>query len=535
MIGKPLQPRRLRDLPVKGADKLVPVFEAAMKQVKLKQRGYIAPLVCLKAVRAAAELPYVQGLVRENELFTELMASSQSSALRYAFFAERAAQQWKMTSGASAANTKPLPVQTIGVIGAGTMGSGIAVTLLRAGFPVILVEQDQKFLDGGVKMIGGIFQDSVGRKLMTEDVARQCMQRLRPAVDLQQMADVDVVIEAVFENVALKKDLFSKLDKICKPAAILCSNTSTIDIDIIASATKRPKQVVGTHFFAPAHIMKLLENVYGSHTSPQTVATVMDLGKRIGKVSVLVKTCHGFVANRMHNKWLTESQLMLEEGPLPQDVDRVMEDFGMPIGPLKVTDLSGIDIGWRIRQELAKMKGVELTPQTRFFLGERYSSLADKLHNFGRLGRKTGKGWYRYEKPGGRKAMVDEEVTAIIRAHCKELGLERRNISTQEILERCLYSAINEGFRILEEGVAEKPEDIDVIWWYGFSFPRYMGGPMFYANQVGLKNVYNRICYFHQNFPYSAHWVPSDLLRKLASSEKPVPISQWTTSLSSNL
>nr|KAG5689388.1 hypothetical protein BaRGS_017672 [Batillaria attramentaria] len=344
------------------------------------------------------------------------------------------------------------------------MGSGIAVTLLRAGIPVILVEQNQKFLDKGVQMITGIFADSVRRKLMTEDAVRQCLQRLRPSVELQQLADVDLVIEAVFEDVKLKQDIFGKLEGICKPSAVLCTNTSTIDIDIIASVCKRPQQVVGTHFFAPAHIMKLLENVYGSKTSPQTVATVMDLGKRIGKVSVLVKSCHGFVANRMNGKWATEAQLMLEEGALPQTVDQVLEDFGMVMGPLKVTDLSGIDVGWRIRHELAKMKGVELTPQTRFFMGERYTALPDKMYELGRLGRKTGKGWYRYEKPGGRMAMVDDEVTDIIRSHCKDLGLEQRKISSQEILERCLYSAINEGFRILEEGVAEKPQDIDVIF-----------------------------------------------------------------------
>ncbi|KAK7109400.1 peroxisomal bifunctional enzyme-like [Littorina saxatilis] len=535
VMGKPVQPCRLSDQPVKGADRLVQVFDAAMRQVKQRQRGFMAPVVCLKAVRSAAELPYNEGLLRENTLFTELMSSSQCAALRYAFFAERAAQRWQLPSGASAANTKPVPVKSTGVIGAGTMGQGIAICLLRVDYPVILVEQNQKLLDKGVEMIQLAFKDAVRRKLMTEDAMRHCMSNISPTVDMQQLANVDLVIEAVYENVALKQDIFRKLDVICKPSAVLCTNTSTISIDIIASATKRPGSVVGTHFFAPAHIMRLLENVYSKDTSAQAVATVMDLGKKIGKVSVLVKTCHGFVANRMFHHQGQEAALMLEEGALPEHIDKVMEDFGMSIGPMKVSDLSGVDIGWRIRHEVAKMEGVELTSQTRFFRGERYCTLPDKLYELGRLGRKTGKGWYRYEKPGGRVAMVDDEVTNLIKKHSAEMGIERRGISTQEIQERILYPAINEGFRILEEGVAAKPEDIDVIWWYGFSFPRYMGGPMFHASQVGLSKVYERICYYHQNFPYSSHWVPSDLLRKLASAPSPVPISQWMSYSQSKL
>ncbi|XP_076436045.1 peroxisomal bifunctional enzyme-like [Babylonia areolata] len=535
VLGKPLDPRRLSHQPVKGADKLMPAFDAAMKQIKQKQKGMISPVACLKAVRSAADLPYNKGLERERSLLTELMTGSQSAALRYAFFAERAAQKWQLPCGANSTNTKGLAVKTTGVIGAGTMGTGIAICLLRAGLPVILVEQNQKFLDKGVSTVKMMFMDAVRRKLMTEDAARRYVKNLTPAVDMQQLAGVDLVIEAVYENLALKQEIFKKLDQICKPSAILCSNTSTIDIDLIASATKRPGQVIGTHFFAPAHIMRLLENVYGKDTSPQTAATVMELGRKIGKVSVLVKTCHGFVANRMYNHWSTEAVLLLEEGALPQDVDRVLEDFGMPLGPLKVSDLSGLDVGWRIRRVVAKLEGVEITPQTRFFRGERYCPLADKLYDLGRLGRKTGAGWYRYDKPGGRVAMADEDVEAVIKKHSADMGIERQVIPSQEILERCVYSAINEGFRILEMGVAARPEDIDVIWLYGFSFPRFMGGPMFYASQVGLAAVYERICYYHKNFPYSSYWVPSDLLRKLASSPKPVPIGQWMSFSASKL
>ncbi|KAL8584021.1 hypothetical protein ACOMHN_048628 [Nucella lapillus] len=535
VVGKPLDLRRLSLLPVKGADNLVPAIDAAMKKVKQKQRGMIAPVACLKAVCCAAQLPYKLGLEKESSLMSELMTSSQSAALRYAFFAERAARKWQMPGGGSWLNAEGQGVKSTAVIGAGTMGTGIAVCLLRAGLPVILVEQNQKFLDRGVGVIEMILMGAVRRKLITEETAQRCVKRLTPAVDMQQLSGVDLVIEAVYESLALKQEIFKKLDQICKPSTILCTNASTINIDSIAWVTKRPGQVVGTHFFAPPHVKPLLETVYGTDTSPQTVATVMALGHRIGKVCVLVKTCHGFVANRMCGHWLTEASLLVEEGALPQDVDRVLEDFGMPMGPLKVTDLSGLDVRWRIHREVAKMKGVEITPQTRFFSGERYCSLPDKLYNAGRLGRKTGAGWYRYDKPGGGRTMVDDDVEDIVKKHCADLGIQRRSISTQEVLERCVYSAVNEGFRILEEGVAVKPEDIDTIWIHGFSFPRYMGGPMFYANQVGLAEVYDRICYYHRNFSYSSYWVPSDLLRKLASSSKPVPMNQWTSFRNSKL
>jgi 3-hydroxyacyl-CoA dehydrogenase len=460
-------------------------------------------------------------------LFRELMSNAQSAALRYSFFADRSAPRWKLPGGASIANTKPGVVKSVAVIGAGTMGSGIAVCLIRAGFPVLLVEQNDKLLQSSLVNIGKILQDSVKLNRLTVDQRTECLRILRGITSIDTLTDVDLVIEAVYENLKLKQELFAKLDKICKPSALLCSNTSTLDIDKIASATNRPDKVAGMHFFAPAYIMKLLENVYGAQTSPSTVATIMDVGKKIGKVTVLAKTCDGFVANRMNRMLGNEATFLLEEGALPQDVDRVLEDFGMAMGVFRVSDLSGTDIGWLIRQERAKEMNIELTYQTRYLNGERYSSLPDRLYEHGRYGQKTGKGWYRYEKPFARTAYPDPDINDIIINHCNSLGIKRQVIPPQDIIERCLFAAINEGFRVLEEGVAEKPENIDVIWQYGLGFPRFRGGPMFYASQVGLKKVYERVCHYHEAFPYSSYWVPSDLLRKLAQHNTEVPIDQW--------
>ncbi|XP_005101104.1 peroxisomal bifunctional enzyme [Aplysia californica] len=525
---KPLDGRRLKYVKPKGAESVDAIYEGALAEVKKRFKGFNAPVNCLMSVKGAVKLPYEESCALERQLFTELMSGGQSRAQRYAFFAERAATKWRLPCGASAANTKPSEITSTGVIGAGTMGSGIAICLIRVGIPVVMVERDEKMLQKGMRTISDILGESVRRKRMTSERRTECLRLLKGAASLEGLKDVDVVIEAVFENLALKKEIFAKLDKICKPSAILCSNTSTLDIDQIASATSRPDKVMGAHFFSPAYIMRLLENIYGAKTSPQTVATIMQLGKTIGKIPVLVKTCHGFVGNRMNQKFSSEAFFMLEEGALPQDIDQVLEDFGMPMGPFKVGDLAGLDIGWNIRQEVAKKLGVSLTLETKYLNAERYSSLADRLYEMGRHGRKTGKGWYRYEKPMAVKAYPDADVTEMINSHAKAIGLTRRTVSAQEIIERSTYAAINEGFKILEQGVAEKPEDIDVIWLYGFGFPRYRGGPMFYASQVGLSRVYERICHYHKTLPYSSYWVPSDLLRRLASYTTQLPMDQWT-------
>ncbi|KAK6165801.1 hypothetical protein SNE40_022645 [Patella caerulea] len=525
--------RRLRNVPAKGAENADRIFEVALNKVKQKQNGFIAPINCLKAVKAAL-LPYEEGAKIERELFMELLTSGQAKAQQYVFFAERAATRWYVSNEKNQKKCSAVPVKTTGVIGAGTMGSGIVVTLLRAGLPVILVEQDSQNLERGVNMIKGILQGSVNLKRMTSQQMNKCLQQLTPAQSLDSLHNVDLVIEAVFENLKLKEEIFGKLDEICKQQTILCSNTSTLDIDKIARATKRPDKVIGTHFFAPAFVMPLLENVYGTKTSGETIATVMNLGKTIRKIPVLVKTCHGFVANRMLARYQTEASFLLEEGCLPHEYDQVMEEFGFPMGAFKVGDLSGLDIGYRIRQELAKANGYTVTTDTRYIQGERFSSLADKLYELGRLGRKTGKGWYKYDRPGAKEAFVDPDVTDIILKHCKDAGIIRRKISTQEIVERSMYSSINEGFRCLEDGVASKPEDIDVIWLHGFGFPRYRGGPMYYASTIGLAEVYDRICYYHKTFPESSYWVPSDLLRKLATSGRNIPMSDWSTAATVN-
>ncbi|XP_062574450.1 peroxisomal bifunctional enzyme-like [Saccostrea cucullata] len=500
--GRPLKDRCLMFKVVPNADKLEEFTSAAMAQVKKKYKGYEAPVVCIQTVRASAELPYEEGMKLERDLFLQLQGSGQARAQQYAFFAERAVSRWVMPGG-SYKTAKPLPVRSTAVIGAGTMGSGIAVCLLSAGLPVYLLEQNEKV----------------------------CMiLNFKPTLNYSDLKDVDLVIEAVFENLDLKRDVFSKLDKICKPSAILCTNTSTIDINRISTATSRPDKVVGTHFFAPAYHMRLLENIYGTQTSPDTVATVMKLGKTINKVPVLVKSCHGFLANRMNGPFNTESLFLVEEGASPQEIDQVNEDFGMPMGPFKVRDLSGIDISWRINREVAKALGTTITKETKFLGGNRYCGLNDDFFEKGRYGRKTGKGWYLYEKVGGKIPTVDSETEEIINSYRQRRGIIKRKITPQEIFERQFYSCINEGFRILEEGICNTPEEIDISWIYGFSYPKFRGGPMFYASQIGLKRVYDRICHYHETCPYSIHWVPSRLLKKLAEND--VPFSQWANHIS---
>ncbi|XP_069110960.1 peroxisomal bifunctional enzyme-like [Argopecten irradians] len=527
VVGKSTIPRRLRGKSVPDAENVQKYADAAMAQVKRKYKGYEAPVYCVKAVQASAEKPYDLGVANEQTLFKVLGTSGQALAQQYAFFAERLITRWEMPGG-NYQTAKPVPVRSVAVIGAGTMGSGIAVCILSAGLTCYLVEQNEKFLQNGIKTIKSLMEGSVRLGKISVEVGKRATTLLKPTMSYDDLTGVDLVIEAVYENLDLKKEIFAKLDKVCKPSTVLCSNTSSIDIDRIAVATKRPEKCVGVHFFAPAYHMKLLENIYSTQTSPDTAATVMKLGKVIGKVPVLVKSCQGFLANRMNTPYGTESSFLVEEGALPWEVDQVMEDFGMPMGPFKVRDLSGLDISMKITAEIAKTLGVTLTDETRFMGGSRYSHLNTILAKKGRLGGKAGKGWYKYEKAGGKIPTIDDDVVAILDNHRRNLGLEHRTISSQEIIERLMYSCINEGFKILEEGIAKRPEEIDISWLYGFTFPKYLGGPMYYANKVGLDRVYERICYYHEQFPYTKHWVPSLLLRRL--SEQDVPMSQWMAS-----
>ncbi|KAK3589578.1 hypothetical protein CHS0354_043032 [Potamilus streckersoni] len=530
VVGLDLAHRILKNRKIEAVSPKV--FDDEISRVKKKYKGYIAPLFCLKAIQASVQLPYDASMEQELQLFQHLVGSNQAKAQQYAFFAERTSARWQLPTGANSQNASPLPVKTAGVIGAGTMGAGIALCLITSGIPTVLVEQDQKFLEKGIKTMEGDLRGSVALKKMTAEQAKKAMLILKPSVNFEDLHDVDLVIEAVYENLALKKEIFAKLDKICQPQTILCTNTSSLDIDMIAEATKRMDKVVGTHFFAPAYIMKLQENVYGKNTSAETVATVMALGRRIRKVPVLVGTCESFAANRMLHPYVTEALYLVEEGASPYEVDQVLEDFGMPMGMFRVSDLSGLDIGYKVRREAAKRQGIDLTLGTRFVNGERVCLLADVLVEKGRLGIKSGKGWYNYGSPGKKEAIPDPEVLDIIEEHCRKFGIKKQKISSQEILERMQLALINEGFRILEEGIVSKPEDIDVIWIYGFGWPKYMGGPMFYANEMKLKNVYRKICDFHQKYPFSIHWTPSKLLARL--SETDLPISNWTSLINSN-
>ncbi|KAL4222996.1 enoyl-CoA hydratase isomerase [Mactra antiquata] len=514
----------LRMKTVKYSGDLDDISEAAMTKVKSKFKGAIAPIVCVKSVINSAKMPYEKGIDTEKEHFQDLRHSSQSKAMRYAFFAERAITRWQLPSGGNYKTAKPLPVKTSGVIGAGTMGGGIALCLITSGIPCILVEQNQQFLDKGLEIVKAQLMRTVQLGKLSTEQAKKCFTMLKPTTNIEDLKNVDLVIEAVYEDLKLKREIFEKLDRICKSETILCTNTSSLHIDSIATATKRQSKVVGTHFFAPSYIMKLLENIYGTKTSAETVATVMKLGKTIKKVPVLVGSCTGFVANRMLKPYSEESMFMVEEGSSPQAIDQVLLDFGMAMGRFEVRDLSGLDIGFRIKREAARKAGVELSKNSRFFLGQRNCGLIEKLYEAGRMGKKNGKGWYKYESLNG-KPIVDPEVTMLIEEHCRSLGIERRNIGSQEILERMQYAMINEGFKILEEGLCTMAEEIDVIWIYGFSWPKYMGGPMYYASQIGLKKIYEKVCYYHKTFPYSMHWVPSSLLAKLSQID--LPLSEW--------
>lgn len=423
---------------------------------------------CVEAVRNAFELPFEEGMRRERELFLALLASGESRAQRHVFFAEReAAKVPDMPAG-----VRPREIRRAAVVGAGTMGGGIAMSFANAGIPVMLIEVSAEALQRGLDTIGANYRRS--SRFTPQDV-EQRLALISGATGLEAAAEADVVVEAVFEEMDLKKRVFASLDKIAKSDAILATNTSYLDIDEIARTTGRPESVLGTHFFSPANVMRLLEIVRGEKTSHETLATTIQLGKRLGKVPVVVGVCHGFVGNRMLGKRSIEAERLLLEGALPQDVDSVVTEFGFPMGPFAMGDLAGLDVGMRIRRQRG----------TR-------AEIADTLCEIGRYGQKTGAGFYRYEK-GSRAPLADPEVEKIIVDASARLGVARRPIGREEILERMLYPMINEGARILEEGIASRPGDIDVIWIYGYGWPSWRGGPMWYAEHVGRHRVAERL------------------------------------------
>ncbi|XP_030642344.1 peroxisomal bifunctional enzyme [Chanos chanos] len=522
VMDKPLESRRVSQQTVQCPPDLEALLENTMVQVKKRARGAIAPVACVKAVRAAATLPYKQGMERERDMMGTLFNSGQARALQYFFFAQRAVGKWSLPSGACWNNTKPKPVHRAAVIGLGTMGRGITVSLVAAGVSVVAVEVGEKQLQAGKQMVMAILE----RQAQKKGVAAP-LDLLRFSNNLKDIGGVDLVIEAVFEDMALKKQIFKELSSVCKIDTLLCTNTSGLDIDVLASITGRPQQVVGMHFFAPAHMMKLLEVVHGRHSSPEAVATAMSLGKKMGKVSVAVGNCPGFVGNRMLMPYVEQANFLLEEGATPEQVDQALEEFGFAMGVFRMSDLSGLDVGWRVRKE-AGLTGpsVAATESPRKRQGRRYGPIADLICEQGRLGQKTGCGWYLYDRPGGREAKPDPWIRRFLEEYRTKHGLKARAIDKQEILDRCLFSLINEGFRALEDGIAAGPEDVDVIYVFGYSWPRHMGGPMFYAGMVGLARVLERLEHYHQAHPDVPSLQPSTLLRRLVASGSP-PVQQW--------
>jgi 3-hydroxyacyl-CoA dehydrogenase len=479
-----------------------PIFAAARDTARKKQRGMKAPLAAIDAVEAATRLPFDEGCQVERKLFEECLASPQAKALMHVFFAEREAAKIPDIPK----DTPVIPVKTAGVLGAGTMGGGIAMVLANAGIPVLVKEADQAALDRGMANIQRNYASSVKRGRFTQHFVDERLKLIQPTLSLDGFAGVDLVIEAVFEGMALKKEVFAQLDKVCKSGAILASNTSTLNIDEIASATKRPQFVIGTHFFSPANVMRLLEIVRGKETNKEVIATCMQLSKKLGKVGVLVRNCRGFVGNRMFHPYVRESVFLLEEGATVEAVDSALFDFGMAMGPLAVGDLAGLDVGWRIRKEYRHLEKP----------GVRQAFAGDRLCEMGRYGQKTGAGWYKYDE--NRRAIPDPEATALVKKWAAEAGIPQRQIPREEIVDRCLYALVNEGARILEEGYALRAGDIDIIYINGYGFPAYRGGPMWYADSVGLKKVYERILEFHRQ--HGELWEPAPLLKQLAEQGK---------------
>jgi len=465
------------------------------------KKNQTAPLKAIEAI-AAATLPFEEGWKKERQLFEECVHSDQCRALIHAFFAERAAAR---VPGVGK-DTPVQPVGRVGIIGAGTMGGGIAMACVNAGIPVLLKDTDQAALDKGMAAIRKNYEVSVQRGRFTAEAAAERIAKIHTQTDYEGFEAADVVIEAVFENMELKKKVFAELAKATKPEAVLASNTSTLSIDEIASVTPRPQSVIGMHFFSPANVMRLLEIVRGSGTSAATIAAALGVAKKIGKVGVVVGNCEGFVGNRLMFPYMYEAQFMAEEGATPEQVDRALTRFGWAMGIFEVDDMAGLDVAWRIRKEL----GHFTEP------GARRPLVADQLCEMGRYGQKTGKGWYVYGQD--RKPKADAEVLQLIRKVSKEAGIPQREFTDAEIVERALYGLINEGAKVLEEGYALRASDIDVVYVNGYGFPAWRGGPMFYADTVGLPEVYERIRQFEKEL--GQRWKPANLLMKLAEERK---------------
>jgi 3-hydroxyacyl-CoA dehydrogenase len=471
------------------------LFAAFRKKLESKARGQLAPWRIIDAIEAACTRPKEEALTLERQYFIECRDSAQRAALVHVFFAEREARRIPGLPE----EVKPLPIKSAAVVGAGTMGGGIAMNFANAGIPVKVLEVSPEALERGLTIIRKNYGASVSRGSLTPERAERAMGFIQGVSDYAALSQADIVIEAVFEDMKVKQQVFARLDQVAAPRAILASNTSTLDIDALAGSTHRPAQVVGTHFFSPANVMKLLENVRGARSSPESIATVMALGRTLGKIPVLAGNCDGFIGNRMLMYYMSEAEFLLEEGATPEQIDRVVEGFGFAMGPLAMRDLAGNDVGFLIR------KGRTL-PQD-----ERWSPILERLVADGRLGQKAGKGFYRYE---GRTRIADPAVTALIEGVSRDLGIQRRPIPDEEILDRLLHPLVNEGARIVAEGIAIRASDIDVVYVYGYAFPAYRGGPMFWAEQSGLARVVATMRRLGET--HGARWRPAPLLEELA-------------------
>jgi 3-hydroxyacyl-CoA dehydrogenase len=479
------------------------MFDAMRKKIERRARNQKAPYNCILCVEAAVALPFDEGVARERELFEELVNADEAKSLRYAFFAERQANKIPDIGK----ETQPRPIDSAAVVGAGTMGGGIAMCFADAGIPVKLLEMNGQALDRGVAKIRANYETSVRRGSLAAEAVDARMGLIDPVLDYAAIGEADIVIEAVFEEMPVKKQVFAELDKVMKDGAVLASNTSTLDIDEIAGATKRPADVIGTHFFSPANVMKLLEIVRGAATAKDVVATCTGLARRIGKVGAVCGNCDGFLANRSRAPFQIEMNILIEEGAQPEQVDKVMVEFGYPMGPFAVGDLAGLDIGHAVRQRRKREAPNEY----------RALPIADRLFEMGRYGQKTGAGWFNYTE-GDRTPYPDPVVAGVIEEVGRELGVEQRDFGDEEILQRLLFSSVNEAAKILEEGIAYRASDVDVMWLNGFGFPRYRGGLMFWADGVGVKNIYDTMRQWEDR--YGARWKPAGMIRELAEAGK---------------
>jgi len=476
--------RRLRDQSAKFDGDAAGFFAGAREWVSKESRGYPAPLEIVACVEAAVTKPFDEGLTIERERFEFLVNTPESKALRHVFFAEREAAKIPDVSEDTAVRA----ITRAAVVGAGTMGGGITMALVNAGIPVTLIETSMEAIGRGLKGIEKNYAATVSKGRLTQEQMNTRMDLIKPSIALDDAAEVDIVIEAVFERMDVKQDIFRKLDTIARPGAILATNTSTLDVDDIAAVTKRPQDVIGTHFFSPANVMRLLEVVRCAKTAPDVLVTVMKLGKRIGKVPIVSGVCDGFIGNRMLEKYLQQAMFLLDEGATPAQVDNALESWGLKMGPFAMVDMAGNDIFWEIRKRQYRERPDRV-----------YSRLGDRICEQGWIGQKAGRGWYRYEA-GDRKPIPDPEVGALIAEYRKEIGVAPRAICDQEIVERCVYALVNEAAFILEEGIALRASDIDVVYLTGYGFPPWRGGPMFYASNVSLPQVVDAIKRFQKGY-----------------------------------